>query len=94
MLAAAIALLGLAVAQAIRALRLPGWRKLLYPAQMILGFWAIVISAYIPWLVYPAAIGSVILTWLTRREDPDLKWFATLSGMVTLAMCALSIWAA
>lgn len=93
MLIAAVALLALAVAQAIRAMRLPGWRKLLYPGQMILGFWAIVIGAGLPWMVYLTAIASVVLTWLNRREDPDLKWFATLSGLVTLTACGLAIWA-
>ncbi|MFK7939005.1 MAG: hypothetical protein AB8B82_06470 [Roseovarius sp.] len=94
LMAGAIALFVLFIAQAIRAMQLPGWRKVLYPGQMILGFWAMVIGAGLPWMVYVTAIGSVVLTWLTRREDPDLKWFATLSGIVTLAACALTIWAA
>jgi len=91
--AASVGLFALAIAQAIRAMKLPGWRKVLYPAQMILGFWVIIISAYAPWVIYPAVIGSLALTWLTRKEDPDLKWFATLSGLVTLGICVLSFWA-
>lgn len=88
------ALVLLAVGQVIRALMLPGWRKLLYPAQTGLGIGALVITGLAPLLLYPMAIASLVLTWLTRREDQDLKWFATLSGLVTLFLCLFGIWAA
>ncbi len=87
LLFASIAFLALALAQAIRALRRPGLAGLLYAAQIILGFWAIILGALLPWTVPVVAIASLWVTWKLRREDPDSTWLPTLSGLLTVAMC-------
>lgn len=86
-----IAFLVIGIIQIWRAAKLPGWRGLLHPMQMGLTIWAAALGEAFFWLAPAIGLAALVLMHITRREDPPMSWFATLSGMLTCGVCLLPL---